>query len=92
MFARSLNLRSILAAAALSMAAAASPGGLGAGMPSSSVVAPRQNPSKRQRRHGDGALRASTSYRRGPGWTIAQVKRMAKKKRNVVKNRRAHRG
>ena len=92
MFARSLNLRSILTAAALSMAAVAVPGGLGVGMASSSVVAPRQNASKRQRRFADGALSAPTSYRRGPGWTYAQVKRMAKKKRNVVKNRRAHRG
>jgi ABC-type sugar transport system substrate-binding protein len=29
---------------------------------------------------------------RGPGWTHAQVKRMAKKRRNVLRNRRAHRG
>jgi hypothetical protein len=28
----------------------------------------------------------------GPGWTFAQVKRMAKKRRNVLRNRRAHRG
>lgn len=92
MFARSLNLRSILAASALSMAAAAAPGGLGVGMASSSVVAPRQNPSKRQRRYGDGALRATHSYPNGPGWGIAKVKRMAKKKRNQAKNRRNHRG
>lgn len=33
------------------------------------------------------------SYRRrGPGWTQAQVQRMAKKARNVKRNRRAHRG
>ena len=92
MFTRSLNLRSILAAAALSMAAAAAPGGLGVGMPGSSVVAPRRNASKRQRRYGDGGLRASHSYPNGPGWGIAKVKRMAKKKRNVIKNRRNHRG
>lgn len=33
----------------------------------------------------------SWSYRRGPGWTVAQVKRMAKKRRNQIKNRRANR-
>lgn len=27
----------------------------------------------------------------GPGWTFAQVKRMARKRRNVQRNRRAHR-
>lgn len=31
-------------------------------------------------------------YPQGPGWTIAQVKRMARKKRNQARNRRAHRG
>jgi hypothetical protein len=30
--------------------------------------------------------------RRGPGWTQAHVKRLAKKRRNVLRNRRAHRG
>jgi hypothetical protein len=61
-------------------------------MPSSSITAPRQNASKRQRRYGDGALNARSSYPNGPGWSIRQVKRMAKKKRNVAKNRRNHRG
>ena len=28
----------------------------------------------------------------GPGWTIRQVKRMARKRRNVARNRAAHRG
>lgn len=28
----------------------------------------------------------------GPGWGRAKVKRMAKKRRNVLRNRRAHRG
>jgi hypothetical protein len=31
------------------------------------------------------------SYPNGPGWTQAQVKRMARKRRNVARNRRAHR-
>jgi hypothetical protein len=30
-------------------------------------------------------------YLRGPGWTQAKVKRMARKRRNVLRNRRAHR-
>jgi beta-galactosidase GanA len=30
--------------------------------------------------------------RRGPGWTQAQVQRMAKKRRNVKANRRNHKG
>lgn len=30
--------------------------------------------------------------RRGPGWSHAQVQRMARKKKNQSRNRRAHRG
>jgi hypothetical protein len=30
-------------------------------------------------------------YARGPGWTCAQVKRMATKRRNRARNKRAHR-
>lgn len=30
--------------------------------------------------------------RRGPGWTNRHVQRMARKRRNVLRNRRAHRG
>lgn len=33
-----------------------------------------------------------TCNKRGPGWGHAQVKRMARKRRNVIRNRRAHRG
>lgn len=29
--------------------------------------------------------------RRGPGWSTRQVQRMARKRRNVLRNRRAHR-
>lgn len=41
-------------------------------------------------------VRATGSYSRrnrrtGPGWTAAHVKRMAQKRRNVARNRRAHR-
>lgn len=31
-------------------------------------------------------------YKTGPGWTAAHVKRMAKKRKNQIRNRRAHRG
>ena len=34
----------------------------------------------------------STQVGRGPGWSHAQVKRRAKKARNVRRNRKAHRG
>jgi len=30
-------------------------------------------------------------YKRGPGWSFAHVKRMARKRRNVMRNRKAHR-
>ena len=33
----------------------------------------------------------STNYRTGPGWSVAQVKRMAKKARNRAKHRAASR-
>lgn len=92
MFAQSLNLRSFMAATALAVAAAASPGVLGVGMPGSNVVSSRQNPSKRQRRYGHDALAAASRYPNSPGWSNRQVKRMALKKRNVKANRRNHRG
>lgn len=92
MFAKALNLRSLLVASALAIAGAASPGGLGTGMSSSSIASPRQNASKRQRRFGDGALAAASRYPNGPGWSIAQVKRMSRKKQNVKTNRRNHKG
>jgi hypothetical protein len=42
--------------------------------------------------HNEASLTPTTRAGRGPGWTHAQVKRMAKKRRNVLRNRRAHRG
>jgi hypothetical protein len=36
-------------------------------------------------------IRSSAFRRPGPGWTQAQVQRMARKRRNVARNRRAHR-
>jgi len=41
------------------------------------------------RRSAGGAMTRNAG--RGPGWSRAQVKRMAKKRRNVIRNRRAHR-
>lgn len=35
---------------------------------------------------------APGGYRKGPGWSNAQVQRMARKKRNQARNKRAHRG
>jgi hypothetical protein len=41
----------------------------------------------------DGVVVATrTRAGRGPGWSHAYVKRMARKRRNVLRNRRAHRG
>lgn len=34
----------------------------------------------------------NSQRRAGPGWTQAQQKRIAKKRRNVLRNRKAHRG
>lgn len=42
-----------------------------------------------QRRGAGGGYKPS--YPNGPGWTQAQVQRMARKKRNQAKNRRNHR-
>lgn len=54
------------------------------------TIAPASPRAERRR------LAASQSWdyyqrRHGPGWSCAQVKRMAKKARNVRRNRRAHR-
>lgn len=46
-----------------------------------------------QPRHiGRGYISNWDNHKSGPGWTAAQVKRMAKKRRNQVRNRKAHRG
>ena len=34
---------------------------------------------------------SESGYQNGPGWTVAQVKRMAKKRRNQNRNKREHR-
>ena len=38
-----------------------------------------------------GGIGGSTITPRGPGWSCAQVKRMAKKRRNQLRNKAAHR-
>lgn len=82
----------ILAAAAafLGLGAAAS-SGLGVGAPSLPIVG---GMTQRERR--DSRTKQATSswvYRKGgPGWTHAQVQRMARKRKNQARNRKAHRG
>lgn len=83
----------ILAAAAafVGLGAAASPGGLGVGAPSTSIVSPQLAAARRESRTRN--LRAGDRFcKPGPGWTQAQVQRMARKKRNQARNRKAHRG
>ena len=33
-----------------------------------------------------------SDHKKGPGWTVAQVKRMARKSRNKARNKAAHKG
>lgn len=83
------SLRGLLAMALLGTASAASPGGLGVGAPIVPIQqALRAQPNKRVRT-GDKYTPVS-SYPNGPGWTQAKVKRMAKKRRNVLRNRKNH--
>lgn len=44
------------------------------------------------RRHEGVVVATQTRAGRGPGWSRAQVKRMALKRKNVLRNRKAHRG
>lgn len=47
----------------------------------------------RRQRMPDGSPYSSRRRRKpGPGWTVRQVQRMATKRRNQARNRRAHRG
>lgn len=49
-------------------------------------------PQRKQRRQLDGlGSSGRRTHKRGPGWTHAQVQRMARKARNVQRNRHAHR-
>lgn len=71
--------------------AAAAPGGLGVGAPSIPIVGGMTQRERRESRFKQMA-RAAVYRKTGPGWTNAQVQRMAAKKRNQARNRRAHRG
>jgi hypothetical protein len=75
---RSPLLSSLLAIAAMSMGAS---GG--------AMQAPKPARSRASARIVGGNVTISG---RGPGWSVAQVKRMAAKRRNVQRSRRAHRG
>lgn len=50
------------------------------------LTAPRAAEVKRVRRGGSFGFGRGT-WRRGPGWTCAQVKRMARRHRNALRNR-----
>ncbi len=45
-----------------------------------------------QRRAFQPAIASTGRAGRGPGWTHAHARRVAAKRRNVLRNRRAHRG
>lgn len=85
-----LNRASILAAAALSMAGF---NAMATDAPTKAVPT-RSAPglAERLRRMTGGEYRPKSPRRRGPGWSFAHVKRMARKRKNVLRNRRAHRG
>jgi hypothetical protein len=70
--------------------AAASPGGLSLGSPTMPMVAAARPQATRRIRTGTSS-HGVNSYPNGPGWTHAKVQRMAKKRRNVIRNRKAHR-
>lgn len=48
---------------------------------------------KNARRHsGGGGFVAYWGYSKGPGWSAAHVQRMAKKRRNILRNKKAKKG
>lgn len=82
----------ILAAAAAFLGlGAAAPGGLGVGAPSMPLVGGGTQQQRRESRTKQMA-RAAVYRKTGPGWTHAQVQRMARKRKNQARNRRSHRG
>lgn len=84
-----IGLATFLAAAALS-AGAASTFQLRALDVIPAAEAPRQAVPKRITP--DARAAWTKSHRCGPGWTCRQVQRMARKRRNRTRNKRAHRG
>jgi len=77
------------------IAAAAAAGLVGVPGSASAPRATNQTaPAKNKREHRRlmaGTARLFREQRKGPGWTHAQVQRMAKKRRNALRNRKAHR-
>ena len=57
-----------------------------------SVSTPRMNPPATKRESRTHSAYAPYGYANGPGWTVAHVKRMASKRRNIERNKRSHRG
>lgn len=84
---RGHTLASLLAAAAFA-GMAATPAGVAA--PKAALTAPVTQAQRRQIRQLKSFI-AATRVHRG-GWSVAHDRRMAKKRRNVLRNRRAHRG
>jgi hypothetical protein len=80
--------------ATLGLMSAASPGGLGVGAPLAPVQQGARTGSPKSLRYAGGKPNNTSfvnSYPNGPGWGHAKVKRMAKKRRNVLRNRKNHR-
>ena len=87
------SLRGLLAMATLSLMSAASPGGLGVGAPLVPVQQGARTGTAKSLRYAGGKPDNTNSiggYPNGPGWGHAKVKRMAKKRRNVIHNRKNH--
>ena len=85
--------RSILmgAAMALGFAAAALPAAAAVGLGGPAIpMRAAATPTANRRISTRSPWAALHRYPNGPGWTYAQVKRMARKKRNQARNRRAH--
>ena len=58
-----------------------------------SISTPRLAPPATRRASSTHSAQVSAwGYASGPGWSVAQVKRMATKRRNRARNKQAHRG
>ena len=89
------SIRATLAAALMATGFAVAGPGLAAAMAATGPAIPQRavsTPKTRRESRTKSPPLGQRYRRRGPGWTHAQVKRMARKKRNQARNRRAHRG